>query len=302
MPLLRAVSEVLSKEDVQRGIIEEIITVNEVFDLMPFVATNGKAYVYKRELALPAAMFHGENTNVEESTATFEEIVTKLRILIGDVQIDNFLRETQSDIEDQLAVQLQAKAKALGREMMRAMVQGDSVANPLEFDGLRVLTKSAQTIPMGTNGGALTLSALDQLIDTVQTGKPDAIVMRSGTRRALLALLRAAGGNDGAIMQLPQFGRPVLTHAGIPILVNDFLPGNETLGSGTNLCSIYAVRFNEVDGVHGLYGGNGGAGFRLEDLGTMEMRDAQKWRMKWYCGMALKSTKSIARLSGVTNI
>lgn len=299
--LLRAHAEVLSKEDVVSGVIEEIITINQVYELMPFIGTNGKAYVYKRELTLPAAIFHSDNEDVEESTSQFQEIMTKLRILVGDVQVDNFLRETMSDIEDQVALQLQAKAKAMGRTFMGAMVSGDSLVNPKEFDGIKVLTTAGQTIPVGPNGGALSLSLLDQLIDTVPN-KPDFLMMRSGTRRAYLAALRTAGGGtNSAMLQMPNGGAPVLSHAGVPILVNDFLPSNETLGAGVNLTSIYAVRANEVDGVHGLYGGSS-AGLRLENLGTMEKRDAQKFRLKWYCGMAVKSTRSIARLSGVTNV
>jgi hypothetical protein len=33
----------------------------------------------------------------------------------------------------------------------------------------------------------------------------------------------------------------------------------------------------------------------------VQNKDAQRIRVKWYCGLALKSTKSLARLSGITN-
>jgi hypothetical protein len=302
--LLRAHAELLSQNQVVSGIIEEIITINEVFSLLPFVGVNGKAYLYKRENinAQPTVVFLNDNEDVPESSGQFTEVITKLRILIGDVDVDNFLRETMSDTEDQLGEQLAMKAKAMGRQFMDSMVTGNNVARPKEFDGLRALADAtpAQVIPRAANGGGLTLDVLDQLVDAVPN-KPDFLMMRSGTRRAYLAQLRLAGGNDGAMLQLPQFGKPVLTHAGIPILVNDFLPGNETLGSGTNLCSVYAVRANEADGVHGLYGG-AQAGIRVENIGTVQNRDAIRTRLKWYCGMALKSTKSVARLAGITNI
>ena len=302
--LLRAHAELLSQNQVVSGIIEEIITINEVFNLLPFVGVNGKAYLYKRENvnAQPTVVFLNDNEDVPESSGQFTEVITKLRILIGDVDVDNFLRETMSDTEDQIGLQLAMKAKAMGRQFMASMVTGDNVARPKEFDGLRALVdaNASQVIPRATNGGGLTLDVLDQLVDTVPN-KPDFLMMRSGTRRAYLAQLRLAGGNDGAMLQLPQFGKPILTHAGVPILVNDFLPGNETLGSGTNLCSVYAVRANEMDGVHGLYGGTS-AGIRVEDIGTVQNRDAVRTRLKWYCGMALKSTRSVARLSGITNI
>lgn len=301
MPLLKAEAEKLSQNQVVQGIVEEIITVNEMFGLLPFAQVNGKAYLYKRENALPTVDYLDPNDTVNESAATFTEIVTKLRILIGDVDVDKFLAETMSDTEDQLGTQIALKAKAMARQFQDTSVNGDNGTAAKTFDGMKVLTVAGQTLPIGANGGALTLTALDQLIDSVPN-KPDFLVMRSGTRRAYWALLRAANGNTGAMIQHPNFDVPVLAHNGVPIIINDFLPGNETQGTANGICcSVYAVRANELDGLHGLYGGSD-AGIRVEAVGTVQNKDAVRTRLKWYCGMALKSTKSLARLSGVTNI
>ena len=300
MPLLRAEAEKLSQNQVVQGIIEEIITVNEMFALLPFAKVDGKAYLYKRENTLPTVAYLDPSEEVPESAATFTEVVTKLRILIGDVDVDKFLNETMSDTEDQLGTQIALKAKAMARTFQESAVRGDSLVNPKEFDGLKALVTAGQTINAGADGAALNLTQLDELVDAVPNGA-DFIMMRSGTRRAYVAQLRAAGGNTGAMIQHPNFDVPVLAHNGVPIVVNDFLPGNETLGAGTNLCSVYAVRANELDGLHGLYGGEA-AGIRVESIGTVQNKDAIRTRLKWYCGLALKSTKSVARLAGVTNI
>lgn len=300
MPLLRSEAEKLSQNQVVQGLIEEIITVNEMFALLPFAKVSGKAYVYHRENTLPTVSYLDANDTVTEDSATFTEIVTKLRILIGDVDVDKFLDETMSDTENQLATQIALKAKALGRQFQASVATGDNTVNTKEFDGLKVLTTAGQTINAGTNGAALNLSALDQLIDAVPN-RPDFLMMRSGTRRAFVAQLRAAGGNTGAMIQHPNFDVPVLAHNGVPVIVNDYLPGNETLGTGTNLCSVYAVRANELDGLHGLYGGDA-VGMRIEAIGTVQNKDAVRTRVKWYCGLALKSTKSMARLAGVSNV
>lgn len=300
MPLLSAEAQKLSANQMVAGIIEEIITVNEMFEVLPFVQVTGKAYVYHRENTLPSVTYLDPNDSVTEDAATFTEIVTKLRILAGDVDVDKFLEETMSDVTDQLATQIGLKAKAMARQFQSSVAIGNSGTNAKEFDGIGVLVSAAQTTPVGTNGGALTLGALDQLIDSVPN-KPDFLMMRSGTRRAYVALLRASGGVQPAMIQNHNFGQPILSHNGVPILVNDFLPGTETLGSGTNLCSVYAVRANELDGLHGLYGGKE-AGMRVESIGTVQNKDATRTRVKWYCGLALKSTKSLARLSGVTNV
>lgn len=302
MALLKVEAEKLSNNDLVRGVIEEIIDRDGLFNLLPFVRTNGKAYVYERENALSEGDFLDPNDTVLEGAATFTEVVTKLTILAGDVDVDKFLNETMGDTNDQLSTQIALKAKALGRKAQRTIVIGDKSTSPKEFDGVLKLTPAGQTIYAGTNGGALTLAMLDQLVDMIPNGA-DAIIMRPGTIRAYKDLLRTtAGGTDGAMIQLENFGAPVLAHNGIPILASDWLPGNETRGTAAGIvCSVLAVRLNELDGLHGLFGGES-AGIRVEQIGTVQNKDAWRVRVKWYLGLALKSSKSVARLGGITNI
>jgi len=314
MALLKAEADKLSNNELVAGVIEEIIERDDLFAVLPFVRINGKAYVYHREdtgasnnITLGAGMptFLDPNDTVIEGAVPFKEVVTRLRILAGDVDVDKFLQEVESDTNDQMAIQIAKKAKALGRLYHDALANGDSGSNAKQFDGVKTLmtnsdSNAAQTVVAGTNGAALTLSMLDQLLDTVPNGA-DAIIMRRGTIRAFRSLLRASGGARPDDFMMSQFGRPMLTHNGVPILLNEFLPGTETCGSSNVTCSAYAVRLNEVDGLHGLYGG-ADAGLRIESIGTVQNKDAERIRVKWYAGLALKSTKSMARLSGLTNI
>lgn len=311
MPLLKAEADKLSNNQMVAGVIDEIIEKDDLFSVLPFVRVNSKAYVYHREdegaqnnitagAGLPT--FLDPNDTIVEGAVPFVEVIARLRILAGDVDVDKFLQETESDSNDQLAIQIAKKAKAVGRQYHQALANGDSVANPKAFDGIKKIAEGmpGQQIEAGVNGGALTLAMLDQLLDTVTSGA-DAIVMRRGTLRAFRGLLRAAGGTSASEFMMEAFGRPMLTHNGVPILVNDFLPANEAQGTATATCSIYAARFNEADGLHGLYGGSD-AGIRIENVGTVQNKDADRMRVKWYCGLALKSTKSMARLKGVTNV
>lgn len=303
MPLLRNEAEHLSNNKLISGVIDQIIERDDLFSVMPFVKADGKAYVYNRENTLGGADWLDPNDAVNESAATFTEVVAKLRILAGDVDIDKFLQQTMSDTNDQMAVQIAKKAKTVGREFHRALATGDSAANSKVFDGLPALAAAAgatQLVSAGANGNALTLTMLDELCDAVPNGA-DVIVMRRGAIRAFRALLRATYGTDAVMQQLENFGRPMLTHNGIPVIMNEFLSGAETQGSNSTTTSIYALRLNELDGLHGLWGGDN-AGIVVENVGTVQNKDATRIRLKWYCGLALKSTRSIARLKGVTNI
>ena len=300
MPLLKQEAEKLSNNQLVSGVIDEIIQRDDMFSVLPFMGVNGKAYVYNRENTLGGADFLDPNDPINESAATFTEVVAKLRILAGDVDIDKFMQSTMGDSNDQMAVQIAKKAKAVARKFHQTLAQGDSTVDAKSFDGLPKLVTGGQTVSAGANGGALTLSMLDELCDAVPNGA-DVIVMRRGTIRAFRGLLRATYGTDAVMQQLENFGRPMLTHNGIPVIMNEFLAGDEDQGSATDTASVYALRLNELDGLHGIYGGDN-AGIVVENIGTVQNKDATRIRLKWYAGLALKSTRSVARLKGVTNI
>lgn len=301
MPLLRVEAEKLSNNILEQGVIEEIIDKDAMFALLPFKKIVGKAYMYNRELTLSEAEFLDPYEVVPEGAATFEEVVAKLRILIGDVDVDSFLDETMADTNNQTAVQIAAKAKGMSRKFQRALATGDSGVNAKSFDGIAALCDANQVINPAGAGSALTFEMLDQLLRAVPLGA-DALIMRGGTSDAILSMLRNLGGTSPDHITLPNHTDiQVPVYRNVPILVNDFLPGDEADGASNATCSIYAARFNEADGMHGIYGG-AAAGIRVQPVGTVQNKDVERYRLKWYCGTALKSTKSLARLRGITNI
>lgn len=300
MPLLREEAEKLSENLMERGVIEEIIDKDELFALFPFKYVNGKSYSYNRENTIDEGSFLDPYDAVPEGAATFDEVVTKLKILAGDVDMDKFLLTTMSDANDQLAIQIAAKAKALGRKFRRTLVNGNETTNPKEFNGIKSLVPVSQTLVAGTNGAAVTLGAIDELKDAVKYGA-DVLMMRQGTWRAVKALIRAMGGNTAAEVMLENFGRPVPAIDGTPVIINDFITADEVQGTNDKTTSIYALRLNEVDGFHGIFGGPS-AGIQVENIGTIQNKDAIRYRVKWYIGTALKATHSVARLKGVTNV
>ncbi|SFJ50880.1 hypothetical protein SAMN03159338_1607 [Sphingomonas sp. NFR04] len=300
MPLLRVEAEKLSNNVLEQGVIEEIIDNDAMFAMLPFKRVVGKAYMYNREKTLSEGEFLDPYDTVPEGGAEFDEVVAKLRILIGDVDIDNFLDETMSDTNDQTATQIAAKAKGMARKFQRTLATGNSGTDPKSFDGISELCADNQVLPTSGDGEALTFERLDQLLRMVPLGA-DALVMRGGTHDAILAMLRNLGGTTPNDVTLPGTGISVPAYRRTPIIINDFLPGDELHGTKSKSCSIYAVRFNEADGMHGIFGGPT-AGFRVQSIGTVQNKDVERYRMKWYCGTALKSTRSLARLKGITNI
>src|SRR5690606_36221193 len=135
----------------------------------------------------------------------------------------------------------------------------------------------------GANGAQLTLDMMDQLIDLVKTGRPDALFMSRRTRRKLKSLRRSSG----TILEtdINQFGQRIESYDGIPVIVDDFISETQTQGSANNCTSVYAVKFGQGVGVMGVEHG----GIQIEPIGEPETKDATRWRIKWYTGMPVFS-------------
>ena len=138
MPLLRTEAEKLSNNTLISGVIGSIIERDDLFSILPFAQVNSKAYVYDRETTIGTADWLDPNDPVGESAATFTEVVAKLRVLAGDVDVDKFLQTTMGDTNNQLAIQIQKKAKAVAREFHRALAYGNATTIPVETFGLLV--------------------------------------------------------------------------------------------------------------------------------------------------------------------
>ena len=73
-----------------------------------------------------------------------------------------------------------------------------------------------------------------------------------------------------------------------------------TAKTGGATSSIFALRFGEADGFAMGYGGP--SPIQLETIGTLETKDATRYRVKSYCTPLLFSTLAVARLDGITDV
>jgi hypothetical protein len=282
----------LTTDMLVRGVIETVIEDSPVLQVLPFETIHGNSLKYNMEVSPGAAAFYAVNATWTEGTATFATRTANLAILGGDVDVDNFLSRTMSDQTDQRATQIAMKAKAVRRAFETAFVTGDSAVDPNSFDGLRKLVPTGQTLDAGANGAALTLAMLDQLLDLVRGGKPDLLLMSRRSRRKLKSLLQASAHY---VESGDQFGRRVMLYDGIPVVHSDFVPDDETLGSGSSLSSIYALSFGFGDALGGLQNND----IEVMDVGQLESKDAVRTRIRWYCGLALFRDNACARLRGI---
>lgn len=294
MAMTKAEAAKLTQDLMLRGVIETVVKESQLLQLLPFMEVTGTAVSYSRELTMPAAGFYDVGDTWVEATPTFTPVTTALKIMGGDADVDNFLQATYADPTDLEAEVIASRAKAVAHLFSDAFFNGDAAANAKAFDGITKAIPSGQTLAAGANGGPLTLDQVDQLIDLVKPGRPDALLVSKRTRRKLSALRRASG--NLLETDVNAFGQRALFYDGIPLVVDEFVSDAQAKGTSGPVCtSVYALKLGQGVGVMGLEHG----GIQVEALGELETKDATRHRIKWYASIALFSELGAARLEGI---
>lgn len=304
-----AESAKLSQNELIAGVIENTITVDRFYDVLPFDGIEGNALAYNRENALgDVDVYAVGDTIAAKNAATFTLVTSSLTSIIGDAEVNGLIAATRSNINDQEAVQIASKAKSAGRKFRDMLLNGTGGSNT--FSGLLALCDAGQkviqdTAGVTTDGGPLSLAKLDELLDLVtdKDGEVDYLIMHARTIRSYNALLRAAGGATiNEFITLPS-GKTVPQYRGIPIFRNDYMPITQTQGGSTTCTTVLAGTLDDGSRLHGISGltAQMQAGMVVERVGVHQSRDETITRVKWYCGLALFSLKGLAALTGVTN-
>jgi HK97 family phage major capsid protein len=293
MAITLAEAAKLSNDILLTGVIETVVKESPVLQTLPFIEIVGNGLTYNRENAAATASFYDVGDTWAESTPTFTQETATLKILGGDADIDNFLIATRSNVQDLEAAIIQLKAKAVQQKFDDTFVNGDVSVDAKSFDGIDELCDSGQTISMGTNGGTLTLSKLDELMDLVKTGKPELLLMSKRSRRTLNELARTSG--TFLETDRNEFGQMLQFYNGVPIGVSDYIADNKTVGTSNDCSTVYALQFGE-GAVAGL---TSPGSLQVERVGSLEEQDATRTRIKWYVSLALFNTLKLAKLIGV---
>jgi hypothetical protein len=305
-----AESAKLTQDELVAGVIENVITTDQFFGILPFDEVEGNALAYNRENALGDVIratvgttFSGAGAG--KAAATFTKVTSALTTIMGDAEVNGLIQATRSNSgTDQTGTQIASKAKSAGRDYRSQLINGDGTSN--SFSGLLTLCASGQKATTGATGSALSFTILDELLDLVldKDGQVDYILMPARTIRSYKALLRALGGTPAMEAVALASGGKVIGYNNIPIFRNDYIPVNQTKGGTTNCTTIFAGTLDDgsrSNGIAGLTGPGDAAGITVEDVGLKEDADEHIYRVKWYCGLALFNEKGLACADGITN-
>lgn len=303
MALTLTEGELYSTTEMQRAVIDRLVKDSEILQRLKFTTILGNSLTYDTITTDAGADVYGVGDTWVESTATVGQATANLKILGGDADIDNFLLETRANKIDLKGTVMENKVKAVQYKFLDLFFYGDATTNTKEFSGLHKLISSQtyNTVLAGaTTGSALSVAKLREAIDLITGFKPTVIVTTKKMKRAISVYLDSIG--DRFPRSADEFGKPCDIWDGIPIIVDDHMVNTELPSSGAysaktggSACSMFILNF-EDPACCGLHSGKG---VQVEQIGALETKDAQRFRVKWYCGLMFQDLRSCAKVDGI---
>lgn len=296
------------------GIVQEVYNIGQLWPKMPVKQLDGYSLLYNREV-LPG---EGSFVDIGEEIAsdadlTYTRVEVFLKRYIKQNDLDQFIADTYTDHNDPEAMALMQVSKGVTEGLESQLIYSSSTTNAKAFDSLHTLVASGQVIHMGTTstGAALSLAALDQLLDLVRPNA-DFILMNRNIWRRLSAAARGGTTSFPIIWtttdMVTGLGRRVAYYGGVEIIVSDYITQTETIATsaysaktGSNTTTVFAGRFGQIeDGGLGILMGS--PLMRPARIPVLEDKDAARYRLVTYAAPALGSTKALAAIDGITDV
>lgn len=306
-------SKVNSGDVKKSAVIEMFPRASEFLAAIPFESISGGSMSYTLEGTLPGVAFRGFNEGYTASTGVLNPQTEVLRIAGGELDVDTAIIATRGEgtRESQEAM----KIKALALYLTSKFINGDSLADPREFDGLRTRIGGSQLFEAGGDnaydGGyaataiqALSVSsALDRAIDSVEGATH--LVMSKDMLRLLSRAVKSTTVSGNIVWEKSDLGNRIAVYNDIPIITTDMDDtGAKIIGfneaspnAGSQLAtSIYVVNFgpNMVTGIQNDF-------MDVRDLGEIDASPVMRTRIEWLIGLAVQHGRSCARIWGIDN-
>jgi len=303
----------LSNDLVLQGVYENIITTSELAPFLDFMPFEGNSLVYNRENALPTSSTYAVGSTWQDTEPTYTKKTAALTTVGVQSPLDRYALQTRGNVQSQEAALHMSMSKSLIRKIEDLIITGEPEATTTEFEGLDSLCRS-ETRMMAMDDGVvdgpgtaeteLTLDRLDAMIDMVENGLPDVLLMNKTVRRKLTSLCRSTSSSGILVPSMDEFGRQVFRYNTIPIVINDFITNSEQYNdsstwTSSTATSIFAVKFGEDKQGYTIIHNGPILTPDVQNIGIKENKNENLYRMAVYIQALTFSAKMIAALGGI---
>ncbi|KKN01703.1 hypothetical protein LCGC14_1125080 [marine sediment metagenome] len=302
----------LATDEMLKGLFTEIITANELMPFLQFRPHSGNSMVYNRELTLPASTVHVVGDTWQDTEGTTDQKTALLTTVGNQSPLDRYASQTIGNVNSQEAVHLSRQTKSLARKIASLVITGEPENNSAEFEGLDSLVRK-ETRMMAMDDGnidgpgaaetELTIDRFDAMLDMVEGGPPDIILLNKTLRRKLTTLSRNPG--SGVLMNtIELFGHQIRTYNGIPLVINDYITNSEQYNdtstwTSSTASTIFALKLGEEKEGYTIIHNGPVLDPDIQHIGIKENKNEDLWRVLVYIQAITFSTKVVAALGGI---
>lgn len=243
----------LVHSNLEAGVTKAFTESSILLSVLPFIENKGSLDYYYNVLDTGFITRYRElGENVKGQQIAPETMHERLKILTADVVLDRLIIDGRvGNITDIKKENTMVATSSLAGQFCKAFYYGGTEENLFgerAFKGL--VPRIADGIGVQLDG--LTLANIDQAIDTISynTQGTKILLMNNKTRREVQRLVKAEGFT---LTTMELAGQSVTQYDGIPVVVDPNVKDGE----------IFAVNFNEADGVCGITLG----GIKAEEQG-----------------------------------
>ena len=192
-----------------KGVARDVISINPIYDLLPFTPYAGGPPGEPRGTRWGDADFFAVDATItSKAAATFTQVPFSATKIIGDARLDGLVQaQSVSAGVDQMAVEVSSKAKSIGRKFQTGMATGTGTS-PQMYSCTASATQ-AQFTTASAGRPLVSPSWTNCSTGEGQGRQVDWIAMPARTLRAYKTLVRAAGGATSEFMRDTNTGRTV---------------------------------------------------------------------------------------------
>lgn len=291
---------------ITRGVVDVFVQTSDFLERLNVETVGQGSYKYNLEQSLGGMAFRGLNESYTPDYSVENPQVEQTYIIGGECDVDVVILDRYG--RDRKTRDVNRKVKKFARVWTDKFINGDNSSDVREFDGLKRRITGTQLIANSTasGGAALSLAKLDELMDKVAGGETRAFIMAPQMRRRFWALIRNQSVSGYIMETRDSLGRPMISYAGIPILVGFSPDGPDTApvafdevasgGGGAVTSSIYLVDFGP-EGIMGIQD----SPIRAKDLGELQDKPAERVRVEGTGGLVIPNGYHVGRLSSITD-
>lgn len=301
----------IETDTLRKSVIDTLLMESNLMELVPWETIGQLTTTIVKVQDLPSVGFRKINEGYDAAMGSFEQKAENISLMGCYMDCDKAIARAKNTIADARAIMQTMALKSVAYKFNDKFINGNPVADPEEFKGLKVRVDEAvaegftdQDIAADVSNALPSaisadnhkfLDKLDELIYSVKGHNPDFLIMN----RKMLLVLRSILRHERLLdTTRDMFDRVVDVYQGCR-LIDIGVKADQTTDiigiDGSGFTEIYAVKF----GIGDLLWGIQEYPLEVEDKGLLESMPVYRTEMDWPLGLAQADARAVGRLHSI---